>query len=389
MISIDFREGRAALEALAPEWDAWVGDTSPYSVFTRSPWYLAWLDAYPAEKVTLITARENGRLVGLVPITRSRTDARGLYMHRVAPLGAGPTDYQPPIIDPARAAEVLPQLLDAIATRYGKGGVVWFANLPESHPGLAALREILSRRDMPVWEEEEFAYRLRVPGLPYPEIEAMWSAHFRKDVRRQRKRLTELGELTLYVPSSLEEVERLLPELFQVHDAKWLSQGYPGMFANPVMRAHYQAMARRLFGRGLHVSTLRCGDTNVSYHFGFLSGGWLQWYRPTYRPEFGKYSPSKVHVSLILEECARQGWQGFDYLLGADAYKKEWTNERERVVSVYAGYSRYSAAFWWFSKGKPWARSRWGATRLRALGWIQRMKSRGAAAPAPAAGAEG
>ncbi len=110
MLSIQVLEGSAALESLAPEWESLVGDSFS-AVFSNPAWRLAWIEAFEPEKVTAITAREEGRLVGILPLCRIRTDSRGLYFRQVTTPGAG--DYQSFVVAPESASVVLPAMLDA------------------------------------------------------------------------------------------------------------------------------------------------------------------------------------------------------------------------------------------------------------------------------------
>jgi len=249
--------------------------------------------------------------------------------------------------------------------------VYWFPNVPATDPGLAVLRSYLDAHHMPFVEERETAPRLRLGGVDFATAEQAWPASHRKDVRRQRKRLAERGPVSLWQPSSIEEAEPVLAEFFRVHDEKWLAQGFPGMFHDPALRRYFQSILRRLWRRGACFSTLRCGSIDVSYNFGFFSGGWIQWYRPTYRSEFGVYSPSKIHIAMLIEEACRMGWTGFDFLLGAEGYKTLWCNDEVEVLNIHAGFHQWAPAYFWFSRGKPLVRSRFQSTFFRVRAWMQ------------------
>jgi CelD/BcsL family acetyltransferase involved in cellulose biosynthesis len=167
-----------------------------------------------------------------------------------------------------------------------------------------------------------------------------------------------------------------LAEFFQVHDEKWLAQGLPGKFQDPTQRLLYQAAMRRLWGRGLHFSTVRCGSTNVGYHFGFVAGTWLQWYTPTYRLEFGGFSPGKIHVAMLIEQACRLKWKGLDFLQGGEPYKYLWSNESTSVVSIHAGFHQSAPSYFWFTQGKPFAKRHFQSSYMSAKAWIQ-MRLRG------------
>src|ERR1035438_3466106 len=110
MISVQISEGTEAILALADEWEHLVGDS-----LTPAPsgpcGHLAAIDALPPADVAVVAARDGGRLVGVLPLCRIRTDSRGLFLNLVGPPGRG--DYQAFVIDPELVSQVLPEMLEA------------------------------------------------------------------------------------------------------------------------------------------------------------------------------------------------------------------------------------------------------------------------------------
>lgn len=370
-MEISIMPGPSAFEKLAAEWRQLI-EGSEAEVLASPNWYEAHLAAYPVKKVVLVCARDNGRLVGVMPLGRLRTDFRGLYLPLVTPFAIA--DYQPLIVEPLRAQEILPPMLDAAIAHFGKPGVLWWPHIPSDDPCLPILRLCLQERGMPLFEETDTAPRLSIHGRSYAEVEKGFASSHRVDARRQRKRLAERGPVTLWQPESVEEGLAVLDEFFEVHDEKWLSQGYPGQFQSPAVRKHYREMMTRLWNGGIHFSTVRCDGVHVSYHFGFRSGGWFQWYRPSYRKEYFNFSPGKIHLSLLIEEACLQGMKGVDFLLGDEPYKLAWANENKQVVSLWAGAGKLSPSYWWFSEGKPYLRKRFAGDLLRAKAAVQKAK---------------
>jgi CelD/BcsL family acetyltransferase involved in cellulose biosynthesis len=372
MVSVQLSEGKEAIEAVAGEWESLVGDSFT-AAFSRPGWFLAAIDVFHPDKIVVITAREGTRLVGVLPLARIRTDARGLFFTLVTPPARG--DYNALIVSPELAAAVIPAMLERAFEYYGRRGVYWFPNIPDTDPSLEVLRAFFAAHHMPWVEEREQAPQLRFDSLEFPEVEKAWPASHRKDVRRQRKRLAEQGPVSLWQPATIAEAEPVLEEFFRVHDEKWLSQGFPGMFQNPKMREHFRAILKRLWGRGAHFSTLRCGSTDISYNFGFLSGGWVQWYRPSYRSEFGGYSPSKIHIAMLIEQACESHGQGFDFLLGAETYKVLWCNDQREVVNIHAGFHQWAPAYFWFTRGKPFVRQHLQLAYFKAKAWLQKRRA--------------
>lgn len=367
--SIEILEDTSAQDRIAEEWDAAV-PISFTTTLSQSAWYFAWRDAFPPEKAVIITARENGRLVGVLPLSRTRSDARGLYFSRITTFTGG--DYHSPVVAAGAGAGVLTAMVDAALERFGRHFLYWWANIPTSDPSANALASHLRSRGMRITEQHQVAPRLNFAGRGYAEIEAAWSPSHRTDVRRQKKRLDGKGGISLWEPPDLGAAQALLEEFFVVHDEKWLSQGQPGRFQDARQRNHFGAIVKRLWGRGLHFSTLRCGNVNVSFGFGLVSDGWIQWYRPTYRRDHQNLSPGKVHIALLIEEACRRGWRGIDFLQGAEGYKLQWSNEELRTVDYYASAWEWSPSYQWFTRAKPYLRDQLGPLYARTKARFQR-----------------
>jgi CelD/BcsL family acetyltransferase involved in cellulose biosynthesis len=224
---------------------------------------------------------------------------------------------------------------------------------------------------MPCEESVAMFPRLSLNGRDIDAVESEWTASHRKDIRRQRKRLAaERGPVSLWQPASVEEAEPVLTEFFRVYNEKWLTQGCPDIAFDAKRQGRFRALLRDMWGSGVHFSTVRCGDIDVSYHFGFLAGGWLQWYCPSYRPEFRAYSPGKIHVTMLIEEACRSKWLGVDFLLGEETYKHLWANDSMEVVNFQAGFHSLAPSYFWFTRGKRWAK-RWLGPAIKARTWLQ------------------
>ncbi len=377
MLSVQVAEGERALAALAPEWEELIGNSFA-SIFCHPGWYQAYLDGFSVGRVAIVTAREHNRLVGVLPLARVRADAGGLYFRQIMPFARG--DYQPPIVAPGRGPTVLPRMLDAASQHFGRGPFSW-CNIPANDTSLNALRDFFHSRRMPCIEERDVSPRLCLGGRDFEAVERTWSASHRNDIRRQRKRLAQRGPVGLWQPETLDEAEIVLTEFFRVHDEKWLAQGFPAMFHLPCRQRQFRALLRGFWNRGLHFSTLRCGETDISYNFGFLTGGWVHWYRPSFRSEFSAYSPGKLHLALLVEEACKQRWHGIDFLLGKEPYKSLWANESLELISLNAAIHSWAPSHLWFSRGKRFIKDRRGVQSMRtsilhAQAWLQKQRFR-------------
>lgn len=372
MFDIAIHTDPRSLVNLSPEWEQLVKGKES-ELFSGPRWYEAHRQVESIQKLGIVTARLGGELVGVLPLCLLRSDWKGLFFSVITTIARG--DHQAIAIREDLLPALLPQMLDRALAHFRGAGTFWWPFLPEDDPGLEVLRDYFRRRGSKTFEECEVSPRLRLQAGSFEELEKQWSKNHRIDVRRQRKRLAELGSLALWSPCTLEEANRVLDEFFDVHDEKWLAQGSPGRFRGENRRRQFREILKHLWGHEMHFTTVRLEDKHISYHFGFQSGGWIQWYRPSYRSEFHGYSPGKVHIALLLEDALRKGWAGFDFLNGNEPYKSLWANESRSIYSLWAETKPGAYSFRWFAEGKPYFRKKGAGYLSRTMVLLQKLKA--------------
>jgi CelD/BcsL family acetyltransferase involved in cellulose biosynthesis len=89
-------------------------------------------------------------------------------------------------------------------------------------------------------------------------------------------------------------------------------------------------VAKKFFRKGwLSLSFVRIGDATVALHFGFSFKGIFYYYLPGYNPDFEKYSIGRVLLLDLLRQSFISALKKFDFMLGEEAYKREWNCEVE------------------------------------------------------------
>ncbi len=67
-----------------------------------------------------------------------------------------------------------------------------------------------------------------------------------------------------------------------------------------------------------------------------------------------------------MEEACRQNWNGVDFLLGEEPYKKLWANDSTEVVTFHAGFHEWAPSYFWFTRGKPYVKQKFMREYVRA-----------------------
>jgi len=161
-------------------------------------------------------------------------------------------------------------------------------------------------------------------------------ASHRGDVKRQIKRLGEVGAVTMrtFNYDEKENAQEELSMFFKAYECQWKPKG-----AHAYERKEAQNLFRYLINDMLetgliHFSVLKCGDNSIHWHYGFLHNNRLHYYMPTYNVSWNNYSPGKVHVAYLIEECIKNRIRYFDFGYGEESYKYNWVPVDQKLYCL-------------------------------------------------------
>jgi hypothetical protein len=161
-------------------------------------------------------------------------------------------------------------------------------------------------------------------------------ASHRGDVKRQIKRLGEIGAVTMRIfrRDEKEDAQDELSKFFKAYDCQWQPKGTHS-YEKKEAQNLFRYLINDMLETGLiHFSVLKCGDDSIHWHYGFLHNNRLHWYKPTYDVSWSNYSPGKVHVAYLIEECIRNRIRYFDFLYGDESYKYNWAPIDEKLYCL-------------------------------------------------------
>lgn len=171
------------------------------------------------------------------------------------------------------------------------------------------------------------------------DLMAFFKTSLRGDLRRQMRRLSEIGELSLREYNSWEEIpEATFQEFMRQHANRW-----PNAYKAP--HFHENLLKEGLQAGVVHFSVLQAGDVEVAWHLGFSYQGRYYYYMPAGREEYFKYSPTKVHLYFLVRRAIERGYDVFDHLRGEENYKSGWSNAHEYVNTLSANSNKIATAF--------------------------------------------
>lgn len=306
----------------AERWNLWRRD--PHATPFQSPaWIETWWRRLGGGERFDVAARDSaGRLIGLLPLFVWNDGGE----RKLAPVGAGHSDYCDALADPDHRAQAVAGLFAAIAEL----PVQWDAILlPDLRPGSVLLGPVPAG-----WRAED-ADGETCPVLPLPQNAALADilpARQRRKLAMARHRAERLGEVSVRLAGP-EEVDVTIDALFALHAARWQAEGKPGVLAEPRIQAFHRAAAPALAAAGLlRLVVVRHQDRAVAVLYALADRARWHGYITGVDMTVPGQSFGTLALAHALEQALVEGATEFHFLRGEEPYKFAWGAEPTSTI---------------------------------------------------------
>lgn len=330
-----------SLTACAAEWRAFEQDAD-CTVFQTHGWLSAWMRNIGALNGTtpaiVVGCDAGGRILFLMPLAIERVS----FVRRLVWLGSGLADYNAPLLARDFAATMGGQRFAALwkrivaglmADRRFRHDAICFEKMPGTVGG----------------QRNPFTFlpvTLNPSGAHLASLFGDWEAYYfekrssstRKNDRVKRKKLGELGEVRMVDADCDAEARRTLDALFSRKSRQFARMGVADVFARPGHAAFYADLATgRATRDSVHVSRLEVGDTIAAANFGAIHGGRYYHLVAAYSDgEVARFGPGAAHLRELLRTAIERGCREFDFTIGDEAYKSEWSDRSIALHDLHA-----------------------------------------------------
>lgn len=311
----------AVTAPLAAEWDA-LADEVGAAPFLRPGWFDAWYEAFAESAPRVYCVRRSGRLIGVLPMIGNRTMRSPTNAHTpffdVLAADAGAADELAAFLTSGRPRRIVLELCntDVTTTAAFVDGI--------RARGYHVVAEVM--RSLPYIEA----------GRPWAHYEKQVGTKLRSDLRRQRRRLEDEGDVSIDVTVGMDGLDDRLAECFRMEASGWKGRRGTAIESDPRTRAFYTRIAHWLADQGsLELCILRLDGRAIAFEFNIRGTEVYYGFKSGYDDAFRRFGPGK----LLLVEMIRGAFDRdlrYDFLGDADEYKLRWcdaTEPRLRVVS--------------------------------------------------------
>jgi CelD/BcsL family acetyltransferase involved in cellulose biosynthesis len=330
----------------AAGWDALAARCGSDDVFVTYDWARAAAEFDRQARLLIVCGyvcepgSQTEGLVGLAPLALRRCRVAG-RRRTVLELLTGPwADYNELIAEPAwrdefirRVAELAAQML-----RQHDCSHLCLNNLPEDSPTLKLFADAACRLGLQVTQRQ----RDTGPALVFEGTDGAVLDELleKKGIVRKRKALAKKGRLEFRIVREPDEVRDCLSRLWQLHTARYLLNGQPGIY-DPASEASLCRLLERLAERmtateRILLPALFLDGEPIALALGFEHRGALTLYALTFDVGVMGTSPGEMLVLEIARHCRRAGMRRLDFGAGAEAYKARFTNTQRRTFELIA-----------------------------------------------------
>jgi CelD/BcsL family acetyltransferase involved in cellulose biosynthesis len=300
------------------DWLHWLDcDPDPH-VFYHPVLVRSWCDTYRSfqDVSPLFCVAEIDGITVFLPLVIWRRSWKNAFLRMIVPVGFAEFDYHDPVVAGPRNASIMKRFWAMVERELSGNPKIRYDTIDTSGWRFAYGED--------GWEKSEDVCPF-VDLNPYADFADYFSKiskSLRQDIGRQKRRMAEAGELRFRVITAAEGADALgmLPRFLEMHVKRW-----PNAFRAP---GFHEAVLRNGVPAGIvHFSTLQLGSEPISWHLGFRYRNRYYYYLPVFLEQYAAYSPSKVHLSYLKEDCFAHGKGIFDYLRGAESYKSGWASD--------------------------------------------------------------
>jgi CelD/BcsL family acetyltransferase involved in cellulose biosynthesis len=371
------------LDAIEQEWRRFETEAD-CTVFQSFDWLATWhqhIGRRTGVTPAIVVGRRGGELLFLAPLAV----VPGL-VRRLTWLGSDAGDYNCPLLAKDFTAQVTPAQFDELWSEVCRRlerqpqyrhDLVEFTKMPET---VGAQPNPFARFDVGL--NPSGAHLMHLNGTWDEIYNAKRSSATRRRDRTKRKRLGEFGEVAFITPQEPDEIARTLETLVSQKSKSFARMGVANMFALPGRRDFFFALATDPRTRHLvHVSRLDVGSTCAAANLGLVFGDCYYHVLASYDDgEVSRFGPGAAHLRDLLCYAVERGLHCFDFTIGDERYKLEWSERSLRLYDLMVPVT---------ARGWPVAALARGRRRLkRAIKqtpvlWTTFSRLRAALAPTP------
>lgn len=280
--------------------------------FMYPGWFEILTRSFGLPDLSVLAVRGSGGLTGVLPVAVKRGVTRSVTNWHTPLYGAL-------IRSDGAAEELATQLMQHVRRRLD------LSMIDCRDPLVPALRSAALDARMRTLERVVASQPYVDLSLGFDAFQLTLGRRHLKELRRQRRRLGELGEVTFTVHDGSERLMPLLDEGFALEASGWKGEQGSAIVSAPETRNFYTEIAEWAAGQGwLRLMFLRVDGRAVSFDMCLEAAGREYVLKGGFDPAFRRFGPGALLTWEALQRAFALGLSTYEFLGAADPYKLAW-----------------------------------------------------------------
>lgn len=150
----------------------------------------------------------------------------------------------------------------------------------------------------------------------------------------QKRKLNNIGKLEFKIAKKKEEKKRVLNFLIKHKSYQYKKTKAWNLMKYDIYR-NFFILSNLKLENSNYISYLTLDDKIIASHVGFIYKNRCYYLFPTYNEIYKKFSPGKILLMEIIEDCKNKMVNYFDFTIGNENYKKKYSNNVESSFYYY------------------------------------------------------
>ena len=321
---IDDVEG---LDRLREEWDDLLAADAYRNPFLSFTWTRSWLRSFAAsyDRFLVLRVEEPGQFRGIVPLIVRRTWSGGIPVRSLEFPGGDDSVFKGPVAE-GDAGKLVDRVMRGLMSDVRGWDTLAFDSLPDDSPWVTQLGHAFHQRSLHSDRHPTHpSPYLRLPGN-YDDLRKSLKKSLRQNLSRKLNMAEREGVVFERLTGAAIRAEHF-HEAQDVERRSWKGQRGIGIFVDEPHMSLHAGLLDDNSPFDLDLLFLRIGGQAIAFQYGFLLGNRYYAYNTSYDEAFQRLSPGMLAINSLLLELIPTGIEVFDFLVGEDGYKRDWTSD--------------------------------------------------------------
>ncbi|OLB80772.1 MAG: hypothetical protein AUI15_41070 [Actinobacteria bacterium 13_2_20CM_2_66_6] len=311
-------------------------------------WIQSWAHAFAPQDPILACARDEGQLVGLVPLQQVVDSSRGV---RVAVLQSltNNESYRFDFLTAPGRVDVLQELWRALCDAR-RWDLIRVQHVPADSPTIAAARTIAVELGWRCLVRQTFLTPWRPLSRTTSWDEGL-TRRFKSNLHRRERRLAEAGEIGFSVVTTGRALRQALEAFYRLEAKGWKGQSGTAVVQRPAVKRFYD----RLVGQeraGIWIPILTVGGCPIAVHVVRVWDRTMFGLKTAYEPAYARFGPGQLLTSRLIRYGLDRGMEVLDFLADNASWKADWAQDfRPHCELVLFAPSLAGRAAYWLLHG--------------------------------------